>query len=63
MQAASGAGSRRFEDAGAVDDARQPVGQHDQHGADAGQQEYRRDRDLDDVADVCKLDVQAGSGS
>lgn len=36
-----------------------PAGQ----GADAGEQEYRRDGELDDAADVGKLDVQVSSVS
>jgi hypothetical protein len=35
----------------AVNDPRQSIDQHGQNGADAGQQEYRRDSQLDNVGD------------
>ena len=45
-----------FQQPRAVDDAGQPVRQHQHVGADACQQEHRRDRQLNDVPYLSRLD-------
>jgi hypothetical protein len=46
-----GLGEARLGDTPAVDQAREPVGHHREHGADCREQEDRRHRELDGAAE------------
>ena len=50
-----------LEQAHLVDDAPEPIGQHDQQDADTGKQEHGRDGQLDDLTDIAELDVHCNA--
>ena len=46
-----GCGQLRLESSAAIDDAGETIGQHRQHGADTGEEKYRRHGELDGMGD------------